>query len=80
MSSTVDKIARDELIKKMVNRFLQWKLPADFGPDCGITFEPEYNHEYMARQGKPPCRHEPTGTNLFHAGQAEEMIRFMLED
>jgi hypothetical protein len=68
----------DDLVKEMVNRFLNWKLPANFNPDAGISFKPEYNVEYMAKQGKPPMRHEPIGTNLFHAGQAEEMVRHML--
>lgn len=69
----------DEQIKIMVDRFLQWKLPADFNPDGGISFEPEYNKEYMARHGRPPMKHEPVGTNLLTAEQAEKMVRFMLE-
>lgn len=68
----------DDLVKEMVDRFLCWKLPRDFHPDCGIHFDPEYNVEYMAKQGLPPSRHEPLGTNLFHAEQAEEMVRHML--
>lgn len=68
----------DDLVKEMVNRFLGWNLPKDFAPDAGISFQAEYNVEYMAKQGKPPCRHEPIGTNLLHAGQAEEMVRHML--
>ena len=68
----------DDLVKEMVNRFLCWKLPRDFHPDAGIRFDPEYNVEYMAMQGLPPSIHEPQGTNLFHAGQAEEMVRHML--
>lgn len=67
-----------EVVKIMVDRFLCWKLPKDFAPDAGISFQAEYNVEYMAKQGKPPCRHEPIGTNLLHAGQAEEMVRHML--
>ncbi len=68
----------DDLVKEMANRFLCWKLPKDFYPDAGISFVPEYNKEYMEKQGLPPMRHEPFGTNLFHAGQAEEMVRHML--
>jgi len=64
----------DEQIKRMVNRFLAWKLPADFAPDNGISFEPISNagshHEY---------RREPVGTNLLTATQAEEMVRHMLD-
>jgi hypothetical protein len=69
----------DRQIKHMVSRFLGWKLPANFSPDCGIVFEPEHSAEYMAKQGKPPMRHEPNGTNLFTATQATEMVRWMVE-
>lgn len=69
----------DEQIKYMVNRFLGWKLPADFNPDAGISFEPEFNREYMAKQGKPPMRHEPVGTNLLNVTQAEAMVRYIVE-
>ena len=65
-------------VDKMVARFLNWKLPENFKPDAGITFNPEYNIEYMAMLGEPPMRHEPTGTNLFDADQAREMIQHML--
>ena len=69
----------EDQIKHMTNRFLGWKLPADFRPDDGISFEPEFNKEYMAKQGKPPMRREPSGTNLFDATQAEAMIRYLVE-
>lgn len=63
----------DAQIKAMVSRFLQWKLPADFAPDAGISFKAEFN-EHSAH----PMRHEPVGTNLFNAVQAEAMVRHML--
>lgn len=63
----------DAQIKQMVDRFLQWKLPADFAPDAGISFKAEFN-EHTAY----PMRHEPVGTNLFNAVQAEAMVRHML--
>lgn len=69
----------NEQIKYMVDRFLCWRLPESFLPDAGISFRPEFNVEYMARQGKPPMRHEPVGTNLFSASEAEAMVRHMLE-
>lgn len=69
---------RKELLPKMVDRFLSWKLPKDFSPDAGITFTPEYNKEYMASLGKPPSRHEPMGTNLLNAAQAEDMCAVLL--
>lgn len=56
------------VVGKMVDRFLGWKLPKDFYPDCGISFD-----------GRGPDargydRGWPTGTNLLHAGQAKEMF------
>ena len=69
----------DDQIKHMVERFLSWRLPEPWYPDAGIKFEPEFNVEYMAEQGKPPMRHEPTGTNLFDYTQAEAMVRHMIE-
>lgn len=71
---------KEEQIKNMINRFLQWRLPESFNPDGGISFEPEYNVEYMAKQGLPPARHEPVGTNLFSVVEADAMVRYMLED
>lgn len=65
----------EDQIKHMVNRFLCWKLPADFYPDAGISFKPVFN-EHTAH----PMRHEPVGTNLLTAIQAETMVRFMLQD
>ena len=49
---------------EMVSRFLCWKLPQDFHPDCYVSFDRE-----KASQGS-----WPTGTNLLHAGQAREML------
>ncbi len=65
--------AEGEAIKHMVSRFLQWKLPENFNPDGGISFERDYN------QNTPwPAKHEPVGTNLFDAQQAEAMVRHIL--
>ena len=68
----------EDQIKQMVERFLMWKLPPDFSPDAGISFQPEYNVEWNRSQGKPPSRHEPVGTNLLNAVQADTMVRHML--
>lgn len=64
----------DDQIKRMAARFLMWKLPLEFSPDCGISFKPEFNENTPL-----PMRHEPTGTNLLNAEQAEAMIRFLVE-
>lgn len=69
----------EDQIKHMVQRFLNWKLPENFRPDAGISFTPEFNVEWNAKQGRPPQRHEPVGTNLFGADQAEAMVRYMAE-
>ena len=69
----------DDQIKHMTERFLTWRLPTNFNPDAGISFEPEFNKEYNARHDNPPQYHEPTGTNLFDYDQAEAMVRYMVE-
>lgn len=69
----------DEQVKHMVNRFLGWRLPENFSPDAGISFKAEYNKEFNAARGKPPALHQPSGTNLFDAQQAEAMVRYMVE-
>jgi hypothetical protein len=61
-------------IRHMVDRFLAWKLPESFSPDGGISFEPTFN-EHTPH----PMKHEPSGTNLFDATQAEAMVRHMVE-
>lgn len=63
----------DEQIKKMANRFLQWKLPADFNPDNGISFD-----KLASAGASHESIREPVGTNLFTAVQAEAMVRFMV--
>lgn len=61
----------DAQIKHMVDRFLSWRLPADFAPDGGISFAPWH--------GAPvPRASQPIGTNLFTAEQAAAMVRYML--
>lgn len=60
-------------IKYMVDRFLGWRLPENFQPDAGISFKPTFN-DHMPK----PMRHEPSGTNLFDATQANAMVRYMV--
>jgi hypothetical protein len=57
------------VVEEMVSRFLSWKLPADFNPDGGISFE---------RYAMPGRLREPVGTNLLTASQAEAMVRHLL--
>lgn len=65
-ASTAPSVVTDA----MVDRFLSWKLPEDFAPDCGISFKP------------PPTAHPvgywPVGTNLLTADQARAMLEHVL--
>lgn len=70
----------DAQIKRMTERFLSWRLPEDFNPDAGISFEPNFNVEWNVKQGLPSQRYEPTGTNLFDYTQAEAMVRHMIAE
>ncbi len=54
----------------MVSRFLGWKLPQDFYPDCYVAFDRE--------KASMPNASWPTGTNLLHAGQARAMLEHVL--
>lgn len=57
------------LIGKMVDRFLNWPLPKDFGPDCGISFDGRKDDEWNKNKTWP------VGTNLFTADQAKAMFK-----
>lgn len=62
------------ITEEMVNRFLSWRLPDDFSPDCGISFKRIYNEQSPLG----PATHEPTGTNLLTAAQARAMLQHVL--
>jgi hypothetical protein len=57
-----------ETLKAAVNRFLGWRLPHNFQPDCGISFTPVDHPNSW-----------PTGTNLLSAEQAKEMFEYALK-
>lgn len=61
-------------IKHMVGRFLGWKLPENFQPDAGISFQAHFNNG-TAEGGQ----HQPMGTNLLDATQADAMVRYLLD-
>lgn len=63
-------------IKHMVDRFLGWRLPKDFRPDCGINFDADAAKKLDPRN----LQYEPNGTNLFDARQAEAMVLHMIGD
>lgn len=71
---TSEHALTEEQIKYMVDRFLGWRLPENFNPDAGISFKREFN-EHTSH----PMKHEPTGTNLFDATQAEAMVRYLVD-
>lgn len=56
-------------VEQAVDRFLGWKLPMTFAPDCGISFTP------ICGNNEPFW---PIGTNLFNAVEAKQMIRYVL--
>jgi len=58
------------MVDKMVDRFLGWKLPKDFGPDAGISFNPTkpYEGDELGNSWWP------VGTNLLTADQARQMF------
>lgn len=61
-------------IKHMAEQFLRWRLPENFNPDSGISFQKTFNENTPH-----PMKNEPTGTNLFDIGQAIEMVRHMVD-
>lgn len=56
-------------MQAMLDRFLGWKLPSDFGPDAGISFAPTV----FQKNGIHPW---PTGTNLLNSEQARAMLEY----
>ena len=60
-----------EPTRAMVDRFLSWRLPKYFSPDCYITFDAQradMNNSW------------PVGTNLLSSDQAREMLAHVLSD
>ena len=58
---------KGKVIDEMFSRFLNWKLPDDFRPDCGISFY----RDSAKKNGWP------VGTNLLTAAQAKEMVTYL---
>lgn len=56
----------EDQIKHMTDRFLQFPFPKTMNPDGGISYSAIPNHQ-------------PVGTNLLSAVEAETMVRFMIE-
>lgn len=74
-------LMNEALVESMVNRFLSWRLPSDFQPDGGISFEPVGNVTYTLLSGGGDVKlkgQRPNGTNLFNYQQARDMVLHML--
>ena len=56
------------VLSKLVDRFLGWKIPQTFGPDCYINFDKE---TAVKNNGWP------IGTNLLTAVEAKEMLEYL---
>lgn len=56
------------VLSKLVDRFLGWKIPQTFGPDCYISFDRE---KAVQNNGWP------IGTNLLNAEEAKAMIEYL---
>lgn len=80
MTAIIDELVKkrdaenDALAQHLTDRFLGWKLPDDFHPDCGIQFD-----AFAAKKLDPRnAKYEPVGTNLFTATQAKAMFLQLL--
>ena len=62
-------MSREDRINQAVDRFLGWKLPADFSPDAGVSFKPNGEHGTVMW---------PIGTNILSADQARQMFECCL--
>lgn len=64
---------KQEFIKKLADRLMGWKLPKEFSPDAGISFD----GRGLDARGYP--RQWPTGTNLLSVDQAKQMFEYLLD-
>ena len=56
----------------MVSRFLCWRLPSTFSPDCGISFDGRKDDQWNKNKTWP------VGTNLLSAIEARAMLEHVL--
>ena len=62
-------------IDTLVDRFLRWRLPADFSPDAGIEFKKP--SELFPEMENADEVHWPIGTNLLDATEAKAMLEYV---
>ncbi len=60
-----------QVTDEMVTRFLSWRLPQHFYPDCHISFDRE--------KASQTTHSWPVGTNLLNADQARSMLKHILQ-
>jgi hypothetical protein len=73
MLATADRVIENiPLAEKMAERFCGWKLPDDFAPDCGISFDGRKDDEWNKNKTWP------SGTNLLTHEQAKAMFLYCL--
>ena len=61
-----------KVTNEMVTKFLCWKLPQDFAPDCGISVDGR------CKDATGYEKEWPVGTNLLDADQARQMLEHVL--
>lgn len=66
------EVMRPTVTDEMVARFLAWRLPKDFSPDCGISFDGRKDDKWNKNKTWP------IGTNLLSADHAKEMLEHVL--
>ena len=59
-------------VSGLVSRFLGWRLPDTFSPDCGISFDGRKDDEWNKNKTWP------VGTNLLNAEEAKAMFQHCL--
>ena len=65
-----DAVNISKIIDAAVSKFLGWKLPFDFAPDAGISYDLSYRDKWG----------QPSGTNLLNALQAKYMFECCLRE
>ena len=73
MAETTDREMKmdDVLMNEMIDRFLSWPIPESFSPDHYISFD---RNAAIALRARTNGVSWPTGTNVFNAGEARQML------
>lgn len=71
-TTPMEPAATPVVTEEMLNRFLGWRLPEGFCPDCGISFDGRKDDQWNKNKTWP------TGTNLLSSDQARQMLEYVL--